>query len=350
MNILHRFRNIRLNTGKLFAPAATTALVLAIAVFCSVPHSAKAYIVDPNRQEISGDPGAIIKGQFNVVNNTNLAQTFYISILNFEAENETGNPKFVNTQEGLSTWTTFPASVNAVAHATVSVSFKVAVPKDAEPGGYSAAIFAATQPPSANGGDVNVGSRVGMLLLFDVNGNVAEGVSVLEFGTQGLHRLYSGLPIDFYYRFQNSGNDRIKPLGDVIIKNMFGQTTKILNANRVDGNVLPKSIRRFETPWIRDGGLVNESPMDLPTNPPHLSFFGAARSELTNFAFGFYTAHLNIAYGNVTQKSATGTFTFLVFPWQLIIIALVILIILWFIFRNGLRRYNKHIIRQAGRK
>lgn len=348
MQSLKSFLSSRTSFYKTVIPAGV--LLVALCVFFPAQQRAKAYIVDPNRQELSSDPGTAVSGQFNVINTSDQSQTFYVSVENFEAADETGNPKFVPTQEGLAIWTTVPASVTAAAHATATIPFKIAVPKDADPGGYSAAIFAATQAPTTAQDNVSVGSRVGMLLLFDVNGNVTEGISILNFGTQGLHRFYSGLPIDFYYRFQNSGNDRIKPLGDVIIKNMLGQTTKILNANRVDGNVLPQSIRRFETPWIRDGGFVNEMPMDLPTNPPHLSFFGNAKEELTNFAFGVYTAHLNLAYGNTVQKSATATYTFFVIPWQLIIIVLVILILLYYILRFVMRGYNTRIIEQAKRR
>lgn len=344
MNILNRLGNLQ--DKKWFTPTIA-ALFSAIAVFCFFPHAAKAYIIDPNRQEIAGDPGSVISSQFNVINTTDQPQTFYVSVQNFEAADETGNPKFVNTKEGLSIWTSFPASVSAAAHGTATIPFKVTVPKDADPGGYSAGIFAATQPPSTENSNVSIGSRVGMLLLFDVNGNVTDSISILEFGTQGLHRFYSVLPIDFYYRFQNSGADRIKPLGDVLIVNMFGHTTKILDANSVDGNVLPKSIRRFESAWFRDGGYVNEAPAVFPTDPPHLSFFGAAKAELTNFAFGLYTAHLNLAYGNTIQKSATATFRFFIFPWQLLIILLVLLAILYWILKISIRRYNRHIIRQA---
>jgi hypothetical protein len=344
MNILNGLGNLQ--SKKWFMPTIT-ALFSAIAVFCFFPHSAKAYIVDPNRQEISGDPGSVISSQFNVTNTTSQPQTFYISVQNFEAADETGNPKFVDTKEGLSIWTSFPASVTAAAHGIVNIPFKVTIPKDADPGGYSAGIFAATQPPSADSSNVSIGSRVGMLLLFDVNGNITDSISILEFGTQGQHRFYSMLPIDFYYRFQNSGADRIKPLGDVLIVNMFGHTTKILDANWVDGNVLPKSIRRFESGWFRDGGYVNEAPAVFPTNLPHLSFFGAAKAELINFAFGLYTAHLNLAYGNTIQKSAIATFTFFIFPWQLIIIVVVLLLALWWILKKAIKRYNRYIIQQA---
>jgi hypothetical protein len=273
----------------------------------------------------------------------------YTQIQNFEAQGENGNPKFVNTKDGLVSWVTMPVSVVAAPRSDVKIPFTVAVPKDAEPSGYFAGLFASTTPPPADGStNLSLGNRVGVLLLFRANGDIPEGINILEFGTAGLKHFFSMLPIDFYFRFQNSGADRIQPLGDVIIKNTFGFTTRILSANQVNGNVLPNSIRRFETAWVAAGGELDQPASTMPP-VKHLGFFSAAQTELTHFAFGLYTAHLNLAYGNLTVKSATANFTFFVFPWQLIIIVLVILIIIFFILRTFMKRYNRYIIEQANK-
>ncbi len=312
-----------------------------------VPFFAQALSVTPIRLELSGDPGNTLSSEFKVYNDSTQAQTFYTQAQNFEAADESGNPKFVNTTDGLASWITMVPSVTAGPKQEVSIGFRIDIPKDAEPGGYFAGLFASTTPPSGDNANIALGSRIGTLLFFRVNGDIPEGVNVVEFSSASHSRFFSKLPISFYFRFQNSGADRIKPLGDVIIKNVFGITTKILNANQVDGNVLPKSIRRFDTAWVTAGGDTKQDPFTELPQAKKLGFFSAAKAELTNFAFGPYTAHLNLAYGNTTAKSATSTFIFFVFPWQLLIIVLIFLIIFLFFFRIFIRRYNRYIVARS---
>jgi hypothetical protein len=312
-------------------------------------NTARAFTVTPIRLELSGDPGAVISGSFSVYNDSNTDRTLYTSAQNFEAKDETGNPVFVPGNDGLVSWVHMAASFDSKARQEVKIPFTISIPKNAEPGGYFAGLFASTLPNNAGAGQVALGSRIGTLLLLTVNGNISEGITVLEFGTDNSQRFFTSLPINFYYRFQNSGADRIKPLGDVLIKNIFGMTTKILNANKNNGNVLPKSIRRFETAWISSSGDVRQEP-DAQSEMQNTSgFFASAAYEWHNFAFGIYNAHLNLAYGNFNPKSATASYIFFVFPWHLLLILIIILIILFFVLRFWLRRYNRYIISQAKR-
>lgn len=312
-------------------------------------HKAQAFIVTPLQQSMAADPGTSVGGTFSVYNDTDKTQTFYTSVENFESDGETGNPRFVDTKVGLVQWVSMPASVSAAPRENAVIPFTITVPKGADPGGYFAGLFASTQPPSTSANtNLAIGNKIGMLLLFRANGNISESISIVEFGTNGMKRFFTMLPIDFYYRFQNSGADAIEPLGDVIIENIFGQQTKILNANQDDGHVLPQSIRRFDAAWVEAGGTGNKNQpvMAMPTQAK-LGFFSAAKMEWQNFAFGLYTAHLNLAYGYVTQQSATANFRFFIFPWQLILIEVVVLIILLLIFRIFFKRYNRYIIRQS---
>ena len=343
MTLKHLSRNLIGRVG------AYLAVLLASVSLLVTPLLAKALIISPLQIDLASDPGTTIGSTFSVYDDSDAPVTLYTQVQNFEAQGEEGNPKFVNTKDGLVSWVSMPASVVAPARSDVKIPFTVAVPKNAEPSGYFAGLFTSTTPPATDGStNVSLGNRVGALLLFRANGDISEGISILEFGTPGLQHLFSMLPIDFYYRFQNSGADRIQPLGDLIIKNTFGFTTRILNANQVNGNVLPNSIRRFETAWVAAGGNLNQPAAVMP-EVKHLGFFSAAKTELTNFAFGMYTAHLNLAYGNVTAKSATADFTFFVFPWQLILIIVILLLIIFFSLRFFMKRYNRYIIEQANK-
>ena len=131
------------------------------------------------------------------------------------------------------------------------------------------------------------------------------------------------------------------PRGDIKIKNTLQFTSATLEANKAEGSVLPGSARKFEADW------GNESPMiggEQPEAPK--GFFAMAGSELSDFHFGWYSAKLNLTWGLLNQTS-NASFSFFIIPWQLLLIILVILAIVWFIGKIALKRYNRYIIGRA---
>lgn len=302
---------------------------------------AKALTVSPVRVELAGDPGKAVGGTFKVINEENEVKTLYTVFENFEAMGETGSPNFVQTKEGLATWISAPKQITVGPGETKEVDFAVNVPSSAEPGGYFSAIFLATTPPSENQSQLSIGARIGMLLLFRVNGNIQEGASLLEFKAKDGDRFFKALPIDFYYRFQNSGADRVMPKGNITIRNIFGRQVKVVNANSIQGNVLPRSIRRFDVWWQKA-----ESDTPPTINNEKKSFFEEAKYQWNNFALGRYTAELGIAYGSQNQN-VVAKYSIFVFPWQLILVELIILIVVIAILYFGIKGYNSWIIKKS---
>lgn len=324
-------------------------IFLVIATFASVfaPH-AKAITVSPPRLELDGDPGSTVTSELKVTNDTNGTITYYTQTENFEAKDESGEPQFVQSKEGLATWLSIANSVNFAVGETKTIPFSVKIPRNAEPGGYFASIFFRTSAPNTEAGEVSIGARLGALILLRVNGEIQEGVDILEFSTKDKQRFYTSLPVELYYRFQNTGNDRVKPEGDVIIKNLIGLKAKVLSANRSDGSVLPRSIRRFEMVWINGGGGQE----DVAAEPEVRNaggFFEEARYQWSHFALGYYSANLDITYG-VNNNTADGTFRFFVLPWQLLIIMIGSLLIILLVLRFILRRYTQYVINKHAPK
>ncbi|HET7629756.1 MAG TPA: hypothetical protein VFK03_00110, partial [Candidatus Saccharimonadales bacterium] len=64
--------------------------------------------------------------------------------------------------------------------------------------------------------------------------------------------------------------------------------------------------------------------------------------------FGRYTVKMEVNYGN-NQRLVENT-SFIVIPWRLIGGAIIALIVLFFVLRTLLRRYNQHIIKQARKR
>lgn len=322
-----------------------SALLIATGIFLfALPFQAQAITISPPRLELTADPGATINGKFDVTNDSQSDTVYYTQVENFEAGDETGNPQFVPGREGLATWIEVQSQVTVRAGEIRTIPFTVTVPRNAEPGGYFASIFVRTTPPPQSGGEVSIGARLGTLILFRVSGEMKEGVNILEFATVDKQRFFTSLPIEFYYRFQNTGADRVKPEGEIKVKNLIGLTAKSLNANRPDGSVLPRSIRKFDSPWVTAGGGEEDPVTVVPTETID-GFFAQAKNQFSNFAFGYYTANLDIRYGE-NNNTATGKYSFFVIPWQLLVIAISGLIVLFIILRTILRVYTRRIIRQ----
>lgn len=302
--------------------------------------SASALTITPVRLEIKGDPGQVLSEEVTLINDRDTAQTYYVTYANFEAQGETGTPNFVDAKDDIGTWMESLGTVVLAPNESKIIQIKISIPKTADPGGHFGAIFWGTQPPAAEANAVSIGAKTGLLVLLTVNGNVNEQGGILEFATKNKQTFYTSLPVNFYYRFQNSGDNRIKPAGDIVMKDMIGITAAKVPGNPVDGNILPKSIRKFETTWQGKDGAQEVLDKDKG------GFFDNVKREWRNFAFGHYRAELSLAYGTKNEIS-TATYSLWVFPWHLTIFVIVLAIIIFIIGRWLIRRYNKWVIAQA---
>ncbi len=303
---------------------------------------AYAVTITPVRFEISSDPGQIVSGEMIVMNEQDEIKTLYSSFDNFEARGENGTPTFVPAAEGLGTWISTEPSITLNPRESKVVPFTINVPSGAEAGGHFAAVFWSSNPNEP--GQVSIGAKIGTLVLLTVSGEITEEGKVMDFSTKDGQKKFDALPIGFTYRFQNGGNDRIKPEGLLVIKNTFGMTTKNLPANQVEGNVLPKSTRKFEVVW--QSGTENSLTLADAEKITNESFTETLSRQWSNFAFGKYTAYLDLSYGKSNQ-TATAMYSFFVFPWQLIVTLLIALIIALMIIKAGITHYNKWVIEQA---
>lgn len=303
------------------------------------------------RLEIDSDPGRVVNTSLKIINEERQTKTFYLRTQNFSSQDETGNPSFSTRQEDLASWITTPLSITMGPGETINFPIEINIPYNAEPGGHYAAIFFYTEPPAgSDDGKVSLSAKLGTLFLLRVSGDFVQNASILEFGTLNKQKFFSQIPIQFNYRFQNAGDDHQKPLGDILIKNIYGGTTKILNANPQEGSVLPKSIRKFFSSWTETSGSKKQSPViDLPKSEP-LKYWDAVIYQSRHFAMGRYSANLKLVFGSKELQSDHAEFVFYVIPWQLLSIVIPALIIILWILRAIIRRYNRYIIRKAQQK
>jgi hypothetical protein len=328
-------------TPRLTLKISAIALMLCLVVTANV----QALTITPIRYEITGEKGEILKEKMSLVNETDKTQTLYASFANFEAQGDTGSPSFVDSKDGLATWiTTDQASVTLSPGAQKEISFKINIPKDAEVGGHFAAIFWGTSP-GAGQRQVSIGTKTGMLILLSVKGDVKQEAGLLDFGLHNNKHFYKQLPIGFQYRFSNQGGDRVKPKGNVVIRSIFGWVVKKVNANPYDGNVLPSTTRKFSTQWSKRDSVET---VDQENNTKQsYSFKQSLNDEWNNFAFGIFRAKVVTNFGSLETPIKSKALYFVVFPWELILVAVILTLLLFFILKIMIKKYNKSIIAKA---
>lgn len=324
------------------------ASAFAVLAFTVNFNQAYALTITPIRYEISGNPGDVLVEKMGLVNETKTTQTYYASFSNFEAQGDTGSPTFVDARDDLGTWiTTEQASVTLAPGAQRELTFKITIPKDAEPGGHFAAVFWGTSPSSAPG-QVSIGAKTGMLVLLSVNGDVKEQAGLVDFQTQNKKWFYKQLPVGFQYRFSNQGGDRVKPTGDIVIRSIVGIVAEKVNANEYDGNVLPGTTRKFSPQWSKKDTVETRN-QELERNEAY-SFSKEVKNQWNNFAFGIFRAKLVATFGVTDQVVKSNAIYFMVLPFELLLVFLVIAIPGFFLLRFIVRRYNRSIIRKAQNK
>lgn len=318
-------------------------LVATVFLFLLSFQKAQALTVSPARIEVSGDPGTTITKEITLSNDSQAGEeTYYISYSNFEAQGETGSPLFVEPKSDLGTWmTTQEQSITLKANESKKVVLTINIPNDAYSGGHFAVVFFGNNPNSGDG-QVSVGAKTGTLILLSVNGDVLEAGGLVSFNTINKKFFFNTLPVGLEYRFKNDGNDRVKPEGEIKIRNTFYIPVEKIDANTVSGNVLPHSTRLFSGEWIKHKADTNEELSKSFMG----KYFDKVSYQWKNFALGLYIAKLNLSYG-VSENHDSKTAFFFVFPWQLLIIIVLVLIVIFFIGKKLLKRYNKRIIERA---
>ena len=322
------------------AIASLAGLILAPNVF--------ALTLSPPLYEIGAMPGQVLKTGLKVFNETDKARTFYFEAQNFTAKGEEGDPYFVGEigKEDLASWIELPSPIHLEPDELKQVEFTIRVPENADPGGHYAAIFLSTSPPATEeAGAVGLSAKIGTLVLLKIGGEIIEQGKLIEFSLVDGKRLFEHLPIDFSVRVENFGTVHIKPAGIIEIKNIFGGKTAEVKVNiakmpdgkeRPVGNILPESVRKFESSWQ----------ISTSENQPK-TFWQKVKFEKENFALGRYQAKLNLDYGAENDKKLTAVLSFWVFPWHLILVSFIVLVLVLALLVFSIRRYNRWIIRKS---
>lgn len=292
--------------------------------------------ISPPVIELSANPGQTVTASIRVRNVTKGELIAKGKADDFGAgASEDGQPKLLLDETGatrysLKFWVQGVPDLRLAPGELKANTVKIVVPANAEPGGHFGVVRFTAVPPNLEGTGVALSASVGALILLKVSGTINEKVSLAEFSStqtttqKGKEPVVKKMsffehgPVDFLVRVRNEGSVHEKVKGTIDVKDTFGKKIGSVAVNDKGGNVLPDSVRKFEQ------SLSNRQ------------------------LFGHYTAALVLNYSN--GKTVSGKIGFWVIPWKLVLLVLLGLIILGFVLKTGLRRYNDHIIAQARRR
>lgn len=292
------------------------------------PGSGQALEIGPPLINLSADPGETVTANISLrdISTTSLFVTGTFN--DFVAGGEDGTPKILLEEDEVSPYS-MKAWVEPITPLTLesreikNLVLTINVPADAAPGGYYGVVRFTGTPPDLEGAGVSLAASLGSLVLLKVSGDAKESLAIEEFsvnksGITGT--IFEAAPLNFVERIKNDGNIHQQPSGLVTIKDMFGNVVATLGVNQPPRDVLPGSTRKFEQPL--DQTVIGDKVL-----------------------FGYYTAELNINYGD--GESATSSTSFWVIPYTWIGIGILVLVGGFLGIRFLIKRYNNHIIKKA---
>ncbi|MHB1390162.1 MAG: COG1470 family protein [Thermoleophilia bacterium] len=272
------------------------------------------YVISPTKYELEMDPGQTTYRDVTVSNRTGKTATIEFSTEDFEGSDDPSQATvFLGNTDGVrgARHMISPEVTSIVLQQgeTLTMKVKVTVPKDAEPGGHYAALFASSsiQATNESGAAVNITSRLGTLFLIRVSGSIREEGSLNIPEVPGFSE-YG--PLEIGLVFNNSGTVHLKPAGRILITNMLGQTVAEIPVK--EWVVLPEASRRTIVEWN------------------------------TKYAFGRYTVKAEIYYGS-NQTEVILSRSFWIIPWKIVLgvvigLALIILSIRLLVRRRRSRK------------
>lgn len=275
----------------------------AFPVMAQLPHGAAqqqslSLTVTPPLLQIVVTAGDTFRSTVKIVNTNDYELVVYATPVNFAAQGEDGASRFLPVLEedpeageySLAHWIDITQDAIVVPpYQSVDVEYAIRVPENAEPGGHYGALLIGPQAAKggAEGPSVSVAALVSSLMFVRIPGDTVESGHIREFIAE--KAFYEKSEVKFLLRFENTGNVHVQPQGDIAVYNMWGKKRGFIPVNQKTdfGNVLPKSMRKFEFEW---------------------------RGEQNVFEVGRYKAMVTLGYGDDGKQFVTSTAYFWIVP------------------------------------
>lgn len=262
----------------------------------------------PAKVFVTEEKGETTESVISITNPNDFAIKVSVEVENFIPGVIPGDIEFIapiKGKESLANWIEITKSFSVEFKSKKDITFQIKVPKDTSSGGHYAVIFFNAVPKAGGiGGALQIGSRVGSLVMLTVPGEISQESRISKFSTP---RLINYGPVDFEILVENGGTSHFKTEGTILVKNLFGKgVAAVAVEQRI---VLPKGSQILKAEWP------------------------------VNFIFGFYRADLSIFAG--TGEPLVASTSFFAFPWQQTLIILVVLALIHILTNYFKKKFKK---------
>lgn len=275
------------------------------------------------------EPGTTISAPIRVKNDGNVQEEIKVDLMKFGAYGENGAPQLLDPEAGddFLSWARFSEEEFALAPGEwKSVTATFTVPEYASFGYYYAVVFSrAGEPIRPADGQTGLSGGSAVLVLLEAKvPNAKREAEVVEFRAD--RKWYEFLPTSFLVRVKNNGTVHIAPRGNIFVGREGEEQSSILEVNSEKGNILPNTLREFETEWTDGFPLYREK---MENGKGVRDSEGNVIRELvwdwkdaSKFRFGKYQAKLLLVYDDGKRDvPIEGMLDFWILPWRLMLVA-----------------------------
>lgn len=228
-------------------PRLKAAFSVCIAILLLVSTSAvsqalrkhRGLVITPLRSKISLEPGNTTAGKIKLTNDTTDAVRVQLSVENFHVVNEAYDYGFSNEESAQ--WVRFVDNVIALKPGeSKEVSYSLAIPQSATPGGYNIALFATIQEkPSTT--TLTEFRRVASLIYLNVEGSALSRANLLS---MDIPWLVTDTEVPIQLRIANQGNTHIE--ADIMLTSQAVITKHSGPKSSLKAMMLPSSVRALD--------------------------------------------------------------------------------------------------------
>jgi hypothetical protein len=284
---------------------------------------------------LKAKPGETISTDLRIKNGGTRTETLSVSLLKFSANNDQGQPKLAEREEGDTyfDWVSFSEKTfKAEPNEWKTIKMTIKIPSSAALGYYYAPVFQRANAELSDDSTSIEGGAATLVLLEVESKEARRDMNIVAFNTK--RKTYEFLPASFTVKLHNNGNIHGMPAGTIFI-NKGEELIATINVNNTRGNILPNSDREFTVEWkdgfplfeprMKDGKIVNGKDGEAETD---------LKWRLENSAklrYGKYTASLLMVYDDGQRDvPLEATLTFWVIPWRIVAVILLIVAVIGF--------------------
>ncbi len=273
---------------------------------------ARAFEISPVKSLFTVNPGTTQTIVVKIKNTESNNLAFKLNVLGM-MQDEDGRPIFARGIDMAESWV-YPENnlVNIKSGEIKSVNFIIKIPIDAVAGSYYLGL--GVEPVLENGGDVSLATRLVSLLTLEIKGMVQESVEIEKW--EPLFGVADKKVWKFNLNLKNNGTVEALMQGKIAIRNWRGE--EIFSEPIILGNKLLAGSKRVLHPEI-----ILRNNINLPAGQAGLP--------------GLYSAQVKINYGRTNQVVSSIANVWYFPKWSKIFLGIIILILIFLIFRRAKR-------------